>query len=110
MIAVKMAHGFAGYLNYWENWVQWAIIVGVFLCTVCFVVEYYDGWQAIVCCTISISPIDSEHNDGPGRHECRTRLAASCRRYCHLSGVVGANDVGWSFAGLWDLRTDVYER
>lgn len=30
----QMAHGFAGYVKYWENWVQWAIIVGVFLCTV----------------------------------------------------------------------------
>lgn len=29
-----MAHGFAGYVKYWENWVQWTIIVGVFLCTV----------------------------------------------------------------------------
>lgn len=30
----QMAHGFAGYIKYWENWVQWTIIVGVFLCTV----------------------------------------------------------------------------
>lgn len=36
-MSLQMAHGFAGYLNYWENWVQWAIIVGVFLCTVCVV-------------------------------------------------------------------------
>lgn len=30
----QMAHGFTGYVKYWENWVQWTIIVGVFLCTV----------------------------------------------------------------------------
>lgn len=30
----QMAHGFTGYIKYWENWVQWAIILGVFLCTV----------------------------------------------------------------------------
>lgn len=29
-----MAHGFGGYIKYWENWVQWTIIVGVYLCTV----------------------------------------------------------------------------
>lgn len=31
---IQMGHGFSGYARYWENWVQWAIIVGVFLCTV----------------------------------------------------------------------------
>lgn len=30
----QMSHGFTGYVKYWENCVQWAIIVGVFLCTV----------------------------------------------------------------------------
>lgn len=30
----QMGHGFTGYVKYWENWVQWAIIIGVFLCTV----------------------------------------------------------------------------
>ncbi|KAJ6639240.1 Transient receptor potential channel pyrexia [Pseudolycoriella hygida] len=28
----QMAHGFFSYVRYWENWVQWAIILGVFLC------------------------------------------------------------------------------
>lgn len=30
----QMAHGFHGYLRYWENWLQVMIIVGVFLCSV----------------------------------------------------------------------------
>lgn len=30
----QMAHGFSGYIRYWENWLQWTIILGVFLCTV----------------------------------------------------------------------------
>lgn len=30
----QMGHGFTSYIKYWENWVQWVIIVGVFLCTV----------------------------------------------------------------------------
>ena len=29
-----MAHGLQGYAKYWENWLQWAIIFGVFLCVV----------------------------------------------------------------------------
>lgn len=29
-----MGHGFYGYAKYWENWVQWSIIIGVFSCTV----------------------------------------------------------------------------
>lgn len=33
----QMGHGFASYARYWENWVQWAIIIGVFLCTVSFI-------------------------------------------------------------------------
>lgn len=27
-------HGFCIYVRYWENWLQWSIIVGVFLCVV----------------------------------------------------------------------------
>lgn len=30
----QIAHGFSSYIRYWENWVQWAIIIGVFMCTV----------------------------------------------------------------------------
>lgn len=30
----QAAHGFYVYLRYWENWLQWTIIVGVFLCSV----------------------------------------------------------------------------
>ncbi|XP_038123030.1 transient receptor potential channel pyrexia isoform X1 [Culex quinquefasciatus] len=30
----QMMHGFVGYVRYWENWLQWSIVVGVFLCTV----------------------------------------------------------------------------
>lgn len=30
----QMAHGFNGYLRYWENWLQLLIILGVFLCSV----------------------------------------------------------------------------
>ncbi|XP_055849071.1 transient receptor potential channel pyrexia isoform X2 [Episyrphus balteatus] len=28
----QMAHGLTGYAKYWENWLQWTIIFGVFLC------------------------------------------------------------------------------
>lgn len=39
----QMGHGFASYIRYWENWVQWCIIFGVFLCTVMIQIqhEYY---------------------------------------------------------------------
>lgn len=30
----QIAHGFIGYIKYWENWLQWTIIIGVNLCTV----------------------------------------------------------------------------
>lgn len=30
------AHGFIVYIRFWENWLQWMIIIGVFLCTVRF--------------------------------------------------------------------------
>lgn len=30
----QMAHGFSGYIRYWENWLQWMIILGIFLCSV----------------------------------------------------------------------------
>lgn len=30
----QAAHGFLAYVRYWENWLQFAIILGVFLCTV----------------------------------------------------------------------------
>ncbi|XP_055615460.1 transient receptor potential channel pyrexia [Toxorhynchites rutilus septentrionalis] len=29
----QMMHGFIGYIRYWENWLQWSIVVGIFLCT-----------------------------------------------------------------------------
>lgn len=32
----QAAHGFAVYIRYWENWLQWSIILGVFLCAVSF--------------------------------------------------------------------------
>ncbi|XP_022210828.2 transient receptor potential channel pyrexia [Drosophila obscura] len=28
----QMAHGLHGYAKYWENWLQWSIVFGVFLC------------------------------------------------------------------------------
>ncbi|XP_059610570.1 transient receptor potential channel pyrexia [Phlebotomus argentipes] len=28
----QMAHGFSSYVKYWENWLQWTIILGGFLC------------------------------------------------------------------------------
>lgn len=30
----QMSHGFIGYVKYWENWIQWTIICGVFFCAV----------------------------------------------------------------------------
>lgn len=30
----QAAHGFWVYIRYWENWLQWTIILGVFLCAV----------------------------------------------------------------------------
>lgn len=30
----QMMHGFLGYIRYWENWLQWSIVIGIFLCTV----------------------------------------------------------------------------
>lgn len=30
----QAAHGFSVYARYWENWLQWSIIIGVFLCAV----------------------------------------------------------------------------
>lgn len=30
----QCAHGFVVYIRFWENWLQWMIILGVFLCTV----------------------------------------------------------------------------
>ena len=32
----QVAHGFISYIRYWENWLQWSIIIGVFLCSVRF--------------------------------------------------------------------------
>ncbi|XP_065072849.1 transient receptor potential channel pyrexia isoform X2 [Ochlerotatus camptorhynchus] len=29
----QMMHGFIGYIRYWENWLQWSIVIGIFLCT-----------------------------------------------------------------------------
>ncbi|EAT44480.1 AAEL004179-PA [Aedes aegypti] len=29
----QMMHGFLGYIRYWENWLQWSIVIGIFLCT-----------------------------------------------------------------------------
>ncbi|XP_055603232.1 transient receptor potential channel pyrexia [Uranotaenia lowii] len=29
----QMMHGFVGYIRYWENWLQWSIVIGIFLCT-----------------------------------------------------------------------------
>ncbi|XP_062539583.1 transient receptor potential channel pyrexia [Armigeres subalbatus] len=29
----QMMHGFIGYVRYWENWLQWSIVIGIFLCT-----------------------------------------------------------------------------
>uniref|UniRef100_A0A2M4DP03 Putative transient receptor potential channel pyrexia n=1 Tax=Anopheles darlingi TaxID=43151 RepID=A0A2M4DP03_ANODA len=28
-----MMHGFVSYIRYWENWLQWSIVIGIFLCT-----------------------------------------------------------------------------
>lgn len=30
----QMAHGFISYIKYWENWLQWTIILSVFMCMV----------------------------------------------------------------------------
>lgn len=30
----QMGQGFYGYAKYWENWLQWSIVCGVFLCVV----------------------------------------------------------------------------
>lgn len=32
----QMAHGFNSYIKYWENWLQWSIIFGVFFCAVIY--------------------------------------------------------------------------
>ncbi|XP_035773671.1 transient receptor potential channel pyrexia-like [Anopheles albimanus] len=29
----QMMHGFVSYIRYWENWLQWSIVIGIFLCT-----------------------------------------------------------------------------
>ncbi|EAA06365.5 AGAP000107-PA [Anopheles gambiae str. PEST] len=29
----QMMHGFVSYVRYWENWLQWSIVIGIFLCT-----------------------------------------------------------------------------
>ena len=42
------AHGFSVYIRYWENWLQWMIILGVFLCAVSLLCSLLKMWINII--------------------------------------------------------------
>lgn len=41
----QVAHGFAIYIRYWENWLEWTIVTGIFLCAVSLVVMFPEQYN-----------------------------------------------------------------
>lgn len=96
------AHGCYVYIRSWENWLQWTIILGVFLCSVriALVLEQQFIFHAIsVPARIQIE-----------RRQFDRKLAISRRWNCRLFCLAGAYDVSGKVSDIWTLRSNVHQR
>ncbi len=105
-----MAHGFLSYVRYWENWVQWAIILGVFLCAVSIISRGYSGNEPELEGNVrNYIFLDAECDDFE-RYYNRPCMATSCGRHRNILGLAGADDVSWTLSNFRFICANVYER